>query len=62
MAKLIDPFGIIATEELQNERIDICAKCEHVTKRFGLYFCKECGCHVASKTKISKNECPINKW
>jgi len=62
MAKLIDPYGWYAEEEKQKERKDICASCDKVTKRFGLYFCTECKCHINSKVRLLGNSCPLNKW
>ena len=42
------------------ERINICRKCERFNPL--LVQCKECGCLLAFKTKMKKQDCPLNKW
>ena len=48
----------LASESEQNERKEICKKCEH----YKIIFCGQCGCSISLKTKLSKAKCPINKW
>jgi tetratricopeptide (TPR) repeat protein len=44
--------------EVQRQRLQTCASCEHHT---GLR-CKICGCFTAAKSKILHESCPIGKW
>ena len=41
-------------------RLDICKVCESYNSTFGR--CKEFGCFMILKVKISKTTCPLNKW
>lgn len=48
------------SENIHNNRMDICNKCEYLinmTKQ-----CKKCGCFMEIKTKIDNAYCPIGKW
>jgi hypothetical protein len=45
-------------EEKQNERLQICAKCEHNR----LNVCKKCGCILRLKTQWKSTKCPVGKW
>lgn len=41
-------------------RMQICEQCPrfvHITKQ-----CKECGCFMNLKTKLSGAKCPLDKW
>ncbi len=44
--------------EVQRQRLQTCASCEHHT---GLR-CKICGCFTSAKSKILHESCPISKW
>jgi tetratricopeptide (TPR) repeat protein len=44
--------------EVQRQRIQTCASCEHHT---GLR-CKICGCFTAAKSRLLHESCPIGKW
>jgi tetratricopeptide (TPR) repeat protein len=44
--------------EVQRQRLQTCASCEHHT---GLR-CKICGCFTSAKSKLLHESCPIGKW
>ena len=46
--------------EVYEDRIAICKKCDHYFKLTGN--CLKCGCFVKVKSRISVMSCPINKW
>ena len=50
----------ITPEKLENERNDICSKCEHLIKDSGR--CSICGCYTKYKAKFIYSKCPLNKW
>ena len=44
----------------KQRRYDICQACEHfdrMKKR-----CRECGCFLEQKTRLTAAECPVHKW
>ena len=48
------------SEEIYQERMDICNGCEFLftpTKT-----CKMCGCFMELKTRINDAYCPLRKW
>jgi hypothetical protein len=47
-------------EDVQKERMGICAGCEHFIKMTNQ--CKKCGCIMTIKTKLLSSTCPIEKW
>lgn len=49
----------IADESLANKRLEICNSCEFLNK---IRVCRECGCFVDAKTKLTSSRCPKNKW
>ena len=50
---------LIATKKVQDERYNICKKCD----RLGMMkLCKECGCLMPLKVKIPGADCPLGKW
>lgn len=51
---------LLADEELQNSRLDICKACPHFLELTSQ--CKKCGCFMNAKTKIRSAKCPIGKW
>lgn len=51
---------ILASEELQKERMYHCQRCEHFSKTSKR--CKQCGCFLKHKVKIQQSKCPIDKW
>jgi hypothetical protein len=48
-----------ATKELQEQRYTICNNCPAFTR---LKTCKECGCIMPLKIKLSDSSCPLEKW
>jgi hypothetical protein len=48
------------TPEVQEARLSICHACPHYLKESNR--CAKCGCHLASKTKLSTSHCPIGLW
>jgi formamidopyrimidine-DNA glycosylase len=51
---------IFASDEVQNQRMDICKECEHYHEE--QVRCKECGCFLEDKTSYSAAICPVRKW
>jgi hypothetical protein len=41
-------------------RLQICMQCDRFQKL--LHRCKECGCIMPAKAKITKATCPLGKW
>ena len=54
------PSNIFASNELKEERMNICKKCEHYSAR--QVRCKECGCWLVQKIKFTNSKCPIDRW
>jgi tetratricopeptide (TPR) repeat protein len=48
----------MVSEEVRQERLQICATCEHHT---GMR-CRLCSCFTSAKTRLPHQECPIQKW
>ncbi len=51
---------VIVTEEVQENRMDICRLCDRYDSKFNM--CKECGCFLALKVKFTSMKCPLNHW
>lgn len=51
---------IFVPEYISEERLNICAGCEHLYKPTKT--CKKCGCFMEAKTKLFRAKCPIDKW
>jgi hypothetical protein len=48
---------------VSNPRLKICKKCSDKIYIFRLgYICSHCGCLLKSKTTVSDEHCPLNKW
>jgi rRNA maturation endonuclease Nob1 len=47
-------------KEKSFERLAICNGCEHLFKP--TWTCKECGCFMKVKARLSFTECPIGLW
>lgn len=41
-------------------RLDICAACPRLFKP--TFTCKECGCFMKVKVRLTTSTCPIGKW
>lgn len=57
---LLNPNKPKVLEDLQNERLKICETCPKLIKLTKT--CKECGCFMVLKTKLSEASCPLGKW
>lgn len=47
-------------EDMQKERLAICAECPHAVENGSR--CGKCGCFLQTKTKWKSSTCPIGKW
>jgi hypothetical protein len=54
-----DGESFFTTKEIQEQRYEICNGCEHFT---ALKTCRECGCIMPLKIKLTNVSCPIGKW
>ena len=50
---------LIYDEDVINERWTICQACPELTDANR---CKECGCFMAFKIRVSNAKCPVGKW
>lgn len=57
--ELDEDVPFLANSEIQEQRYEICKSCTHLTI---LKTCKECGCIMPLKTKLSSSKCPLSKW
>ena len=48
------------TEDVQKNRLSICENCPRLIKLTKT--CRECGCFMVLKTKLSEASCPLGKW
>jgi hypothetical protein len=48
----------IASDELKNERMNVCNTCENKVNDS----CKECSCLLVTRTSYVDSFCPIGKW
>jgi len=52
--------NLFASNELKEERMSICKKCEYYSPR--QVRCKQCGCWLTQKIKFTNSKCPIERW
>ncbi len=57
---LLNPNKSRASEELSNERLEICTGCEWYKTTTNQ--CKKCGCFMKLKVVLKDAKCPIGKW
>ena len=57
---LINPNKPKSSEELSNQRLDICKVCPAYRPLTNQ--CKKCGCFMKLKTTLENAKCPIGKW
>jgi hypothetical protein len=57
---LVNPNTEYVTDEVQQQRFDICKACPELIKMTSQ--CKKCGCIMKLKTKLEKATCPLQKW
>ena len=58
-------FWTSDAKKLSDERLAICADCEHSRDMFArgwINYCNKCGCMLKIKTRLKSNQCPIGKW
>lgn len=56
----IQTGALQVSEEIKNQRLEICRKCEKYDAQ--QVRCIECGCFLESKTSFSLDSCPLGKW
>lgn len=49
-----------SSEEIKNERMEICRSCPFFIKITTQ--CSKCGCVMEAKTRLAEASCPVNKW
>jgi hypothetical protein len=54
-----DVVRFFVSTEQQEQRYEICKSCDSFT---ALKTCRECGCIMPLKIKISDASCPVGKW
>lgn len=52
--------GLLVTEDVYNQRMQICNTCEFFRKDDKR--CTKCGCFMEAKTRFKKTFCPIHHW
>jgi hypothetical protein len=54
----------VVSEEVLNQRMDICKKCEFWDSEAfaGTGRCSKCGCSTQAKLRMATEKCPIDKW
>jgi hypothetical protein len=57
--KPLDPRELIVSQEVRNQRLNICKSCEKFNK---ISFCSVCNCFMPVKTWLLVSDCPIKKW
>tara|TARA_Y100000389_G_scaffold24552_1_gene21225 strand:- start:142 stop:396 length:255 start_codon:yes stop_codon:yes gene_type:complete len=50
--------NVFSSSEEQKKRLDLCMECDSYYQGR----CKECGCFMKSKVKLSLAKCPIGIW
>jgi ribosomal protein L32 len=53
-------MSFLLKKETAKDRYNICKNCDEFN--LSLKLCKNCGCFMPTKVKISYAECPRNKW
>lgn len=51
-----------ATQEVRQQRAEICATCDAKTTMFTLDACGECNCLLGFKLFLATTDCPKGKW
>ena len=57
---LLNPNKTQVTEDVQKNRLSICESCPRLIKLTKT--CRECGCFMVLKTKLTEANCPLKKW
>ena len=56
---LLNPKAYSKDQQMMLDRWRECRACDRLTPAFT---CKECGCFMKAKVKLSQAECPLGKW
>lgn len=65
------PFQIIKSiyyrfsnqnQQISEERLAICNKCNHKLLVIDEAICDQCGCVLANKTRLMNEKCDLKKW
>ena len=51
---------LVADSDVAAQRLTICLACPSLNQKTST--CRECGCFVYAKTKITHSNCPLKKW
>lgn len=56
--------SLLAGADVRKQRLATCASCPHrkIQPLTKIAVCGQCGCPLASKTRLSRAACPIGKW
>jgi len=57
---MINPKVKRVSKNKAEKRLNICLSCDRLIKLTNQ--CKECGCFMDAKTKLSHASCPLGKW
>lgn len=52
--------SLLVTEEIREQRMDICRSCEFYDPK--QIRCRHCGCFLESKVRFAIDSCPLQKW
>lgn len=56
---LLNPKAYTKDEQMMLARWRTCRDCDRLD---ATYRCRECGCFMKAKVKLSAAECPLGKW
>ena len=56
---LLNPKSYSKDEQMMLDRWKTCRECPQLDATFR---CKECGCFMKAKVKLSNASCPLGKW
>jgi len=51
---------VLVSKDVAFDRLDICNECDRLFRP--TFTCKECGCFMKVKTRLSGSSCPLGKW
>ena len=52
---------LFVPKDVQQKRLAACTFCPS-RRSSPIAHCGECGCPIASKTRVANTACPLNKW
>jgi hypothetical protein len=56
---LLNPRAYSKDQQMMLDRWRVCRTCDRLDS---LFRCRECGCFMKAKVKLSNSECPVGKW